>query len=126
MLEATMPYRFLADLTIIVHLGFILFVVLGGLVVLKWRWIAFFHLPAAVWGALIEFCGTVCPLTHLENYLRRRSGAAGYDTGFIEHYIVPVVYPSGLTRGMQIFLGAVVLVVNIAVYVILLFRSRRK
>ena len=94
----------------------ILFVVLGGLLVLKWRWIGFVHVPAVVWGALIEFQNWLCPLTTLENRLRKAGGAAGYPGGFVEHYVIPVVYPPGLTRNVQIALGLAVLAVNICVY----------
>ena len=105
-----------ADVVVLIHLVFVCFVVLGGLLALKWPGIIWLHLPAAVWGALIEFANWPCPLTPLENWLRRRAGGAGYGTGFIEHYLVPLLYPPGLTRGLQIGLGIAVLVVNAAVY----------
>ena len=106
----------LAEIVVGLHVGFVLFVVLGGLLVLRWPRVAWLHLPAAVWGALIEFAGWICPLTPLENRLRRASGASEYAGGFVEHYLLPVLYPTGLTRGVQYVLGAGVLVVNAAVY----------
>ncbi len=115
-------YRLLADLTVVAHFVFVLFAVGGGLLVLRWRRIVWLHIPAAVWAALIEFYGWVCPLTPLENWLRVRSGASGYRGGFIEHYILPVLYPRALTRELQIVLGIFVLVVNLAIYSWLLIR----
>jgi hypothetical protein len=115
----------LADVVVGLHFGFVLFVLLGGLLVLRWPRVAWFHLPAAVWGALIEFAGWVCPLTPLENRLRRASGTAEYGGGFVEHYLLPVLYPVGLTRGVQYILGATVVVVNLAVYWWVFRRVRR-
>lgn len=92
------------------------FVVLGGLLVLRWRWVIWLHLPAAVWGALIEFAGWICPLTPLEKWLRRQGGLGGYQGGFVEHYILPLLYPSALTRTVQLVLGAVVIAVNLIIY----------
>jgi hypothetical protein len=115
----------LAQVVVALHVGFVLFVVLGGLLVLRWPWLAWLHLPAAVWGALIEFAGWVCPLTPLENSLRRASGSAEYAGGFVEHYFLPLLYPTGLTRGVQYVLGACVVVVNAAVYWRVLRRFRR-
>lgn len=117
-----MAYRILADLLVGVHVLFVAFVVFGGLLALRSLWIAAAHLPAAAWGALIEFRGWVCPLTPLENSLRASAGQAGYDGGFIEHYLVPVLYPGGLTRGLQIVLGSLVVAVNLVVYGLVLWR----
>ncbi len=117
--------RIAADLVVLAHLGFILFVILGGLLVLRWPRMAWVHIPAVIWGALIEFAGWVCPLTPLENWLREASGTAGYQGGFIEHYLVPIVYPDALTRETQILLGAGVLVVNCVAYAVLWVRRRR-
>ncbi len=119
-----MPFRLLADALVVLHFGFILFVIAGG--VLAWRWprVAWIHVPAAVWGALIEFRGWICPLTPLENLFRRRAGDAGYTGGFIEHYLIPVIYPSGLTQRAQIDLGLTVVAVNVAVYAGLRVRRR--
>ena len=121
-----MPYGVLADLVLVVHLGFVLFVALGGLLVLRWPRLAWIHLPAAAWGALIEFTGGICPLTPLENRLRVLAGEAGYAGGFVEHYVTAVLYPDGLTRGAQLGLGAAVLLVNSLIYWVLLRRSVRR
>ena len=112
-----MLYRGLADLVLVVHLAFILFVIFGGLLVLRWPKLAWVHLPCAVWGTWIEFSGRVCPLTPLENHFRRLGGQAGYEGGFIEHYITAIIYPQALTRGVQIALGMLVIGVNLFVYV---------
>jgi nitrate reductase gamma subunit len=117
-----MAYRILADLVVGVHALFVVFVVLGGLLALRWPWVAAAHLPAAVWGALIEFRGWVCPLTPLENFLRASAGQAGYEGGFIEYYLLPVLYPLGLTRGVQLLFGSLVIVVNLVVYGMVLWR----
>ncbi|HEX9653911.1 MAG TPA: DUF2784 domain-containing protein, partial [bacterium] len=97
-----MVFRLLADLVVIIHFAFVIFVVIGGLLALKWRKVIFLHLPAAMWGALIEFAGWICPLTPLENWLRDKGGASGYAGDFVNHYIMPVLYPRELTRGVQI------------------------
>jgi hypothetical protein len=101
----------------------VLFVVLGGLLVLHWPWLAYLHIPAAVWGVLIEFAGWVCPLTPLEQTLRARAGGAGYESGFIDYYILPVLYPSALTRSVQLLLGCLVLTLNLGIYAYLLRRN---
>lgn len=116
----------LADLVVLLHFLFILFVLLGGLLVLRRPRLAWLHLPAVAWGALIEFVGWICPLTPLENALRRSAGEAGYTQGFIAEYLLPVIYPAGLTRDMQWLLGAVVLLVNLAVYALVLYRAQTK
>jgi Protein of Unknown function (DUF2784) len=118
-------YRALADLILALHLAFVLFVVLGGLLVLRWPRTAWLHIPAAIWGVLIEYTGWICPLTPLENSFRARGGEAGYSGGFIEHYIQPLLYPAGLTRSTQVVLGSVVLLLNLAAYAIALSRVRR-
>lgn len=117
-----MFYQILADITIIIHFLFILYVGLGGLVVLKWNWTAFIHIPAAAWGALIMFMGWICPLTYVENDLRQLAGQDGYSEGFIEHYIIPLIYPETLTRELQIGVGIFVLVLNVVVYTVLVKR----
>jgi Protein of Unknown function (DUF2784) len=117
-------YRILADITVGLHLLFVCFVVAGGLLVLRWPRLAWVHIPAAIWGALIEFAGWVCPLTPLEQTLRNAAGEAGYRGGFIEHYLLPVLYPGGLTRGIQIGLGMAVVVLNVLVYGYLFRRHR--
>ena len=101
-----------------------MFVVLGGLLVLRWRWIAWLHVPAFVWGAAIEFGGWICPLTPLENWLREKNGAGGYAGGFVERYLVPILYPGELTREIQIVLGIAVLLINLAIYGFLLCRRK--
>ena len=115
-----MTYRVLADAVLVLHLAFIAFALLGGLGVLRWPRLAWLHLPAALWAAGISFVGWICPLTPLENRLRRTGGEAGYEGGFIDHYIAPVIYPEGLTRGIQVALGAVVIALNLAIYLRLL------
>ena len=115
--------RLLADLVLLLHLAFVLFVVFGGLLVLRRRRIAWLHVPAFVWGAAIEFGGWICPLTPLENRLREQSGAGGYAGGFVERYLVPILYPGELTREIQIALGLAVLLINLAIYGFLLRRN---
>ncbi len=111
-----MTNRILADAVLVLHLGFIAFVMLGGLAVLRWPRLAWLHLPAVLWAAGISFAGAICPLTPLENRLRRAGGEAGYEGTFIEQYVTALIYPEGLTRGIQIALGLVVVAVNLAVY----------
>jgi hypothetical protein len=111
-----MFFRLLADLVVLTHLAFIVFVVAGGLLALRWRRVPWVQLPAALWGAVIEVAGWVCPLTPLENGLRERAGAAGYAGGFVEHYVLPVVYPGALTREVQVVLAVVVVVANGLIY----------
>ena len=119
-----MIYRAAADLVALTHFAFVLFVVLGALLVVRWRRLAWLHLPCAIWGALIEFSGFVCPLTPLENWLRQRAGSAGYSGGFIEHYLMPVLYPAGLSRSVQIVLGLAVVLINLSIYGWILTRRR--
>jgi hypothetical protein len=114
----------LADLVVVIHFCFVLFVILGGLLVLRWPRLAYLHLPAATWGVLIEVAGWVCPLTPLEQSLRLKAGEQGYSGSFIEHYVLPLLYPSALTRTIQVALGIIVIVVNLGIYGYLL-RSRR-
>lgn len=111
-----MQYLLLANLVVLLHLAFVGFVVLGALLVLRWPRLAWIHLPCALWGALIEFAGWVCPLTPLENRLRQLGGQAGYAGGFVEHYLLPVLYPQNLTRPVQVALGTLVLILNAAAY----------
>ena len=112
-----MLYRVLTDITVAVHFGFLVFVVAGGFLVRRYRWMAVPHLLAAAWGVYVEAMpGLVCPLTPLENEFSFRAGGAGYEGGFIEHYLVPIIYPEGLTRRAQWILAALVIVINVAVY----------
>jgi Protein of Unknown function (DUF2784) len=106
-----MWFRVAADLVLVIHLLFILFVVGGAFLTWRWPWVVWVHLPAMIYGALIEFVGFTCPLTPLQNYLARRGGETAYHGGFISHYLVQVIYPHGLTRGIQIGLGLFVLLV---------------
>ena len=116
--------RALADVVLVVHLAFVLFVVLGGLLALRWPRVAWVHVPVALYGATIEFVGFVCPLTPLEVWLRRRGGEGGYEGGFVEHYVTAALYPSGLTREVQVALGVAVLALNAVVYVAYVWRRR--
>jgi Protein of Unknown function (DUF2784) len=111
-----MWYSWLADLILCIHVGFVLFVVFGGLLTLRWRWIAWLHLPAATWGAVVEFTGWICPLTPLENWLRTQGGETSYRSDFIAQYFLPVLYPEDLTREFQLLLGTGVVVLNTAIY----------
>jgi hypothetical protein len=118
-------WRALADLTLVTHLAFILFVGLGGLLVVRWPRLAWLHLPVATWGAAITFGGWVCPLTPLENHFRRLGGRTQYTEGFIEHYLVPLIYPRGIPEGGWLALGVGVIVVNAVFYGWVVLRGRR-
>ena len=120
-----MIYRLLADVTLLLHLLFVLFVVLGGFFVLRWRRLAWIHIPAVIWGVLIELFGWICPLTPLENHFRRLGGEAGYAGGFVERYLLPLLYPGELTRELMIVLGLGVLGVNVVVYGVVWRRRAR-
>ena len=115
-----------ADIIVLTHFAFILFVIFGGFMVLKWQKLIWLHVPAAVWGALIELYGWICPLTTLENNLRRNRGEDYYSTGFIEHYIMPIIYPSGLTREIQIVLAVLVIIINAFAYTMLLLKYKNQ
>ena len=119
-----MVYRALADLVLVLHLVFIVFVVAGGLLALRWRWAPLVHLPAALWGVFLEVSGGVCPLTPLESALRRVAGDSGYSGGFIEHYLIPIIYPEALTHPMQILLAGWVVLANALVYSFIWRRHR--
>jgi hypothetical protein len=120
-----MVFRILADFVLLLHLAFVVFVVAGGWMALRWRPLLWLHLPAAAWGVLVQLGGWICPLTPLENHLRVLGGQAGYDGGFLEHYLLSVLYPAGLTRGTQLALGCAVLLLNLLVYRRLLRGSAR-
>ena len=117
-----MSYRLLADCVLLLHLLFIGFVIFGGLIALRYVWVALVHIPAACWGAFIELTGGDCPLTALEVGFRRVAGDAGYSDSFIEHYLLPVIYPAELTRNMQFWLAGFVILINVAIYGRLLYR----
>ena len=116
----------LADTLLVLHFFFIIFVVLGGLLTLCWRWMPIFHLPAVLWGAYIEFYGVVCPLTPLEQQLREKAGQTAYSGGFIDHYLIPIIYPSGLAPWHQIVLGIFVIVINVVIYACILLYWRNR
>ena len=120
-----MAYAFLADLTVFLHFAFIVFVIGGGVLVRWWPKLVWAHLTAAAWGAYVSLANRICPLTPLENALRTRAGLQGYEGGFVEHYVLPVLYPAGLTRPMQATLGSLVLVVNLIAYGVLVRRLLR-
>lgn len=117
-----MTFRLLADATVVLHIGFVLFVLFGGLAVLRRPRLAWGHVPAVVWAAWIEFAGWICPLTPLENWLRERGGLTPYTSSFVERYLVPILYPGSLSRELQWGLGASVLVLNAIVYVAVIRR----
>jgi hypothetical protein len=114
-----------ADLVLGFHVAFVVFVVAGGALVLRWPRVAWAHIPCALWGAWVEISGWVCPLTPVEVSLRRSAGEAGYAGGFLQHYVVSTLYPAELTRGVQIALGVAVLSVNLAIYALVLARRQR-
>lgn len=120
-----MDYRLLADLVLVIHGLFVAFVVFGGLLALWKRWIAYLHLPALAWGALVIGIGWICPLTPLEVSLRQRAGGQGYDGGFIEHYLVPLIYPEAITRETQIVLAVLLVAGNLLIYTVWARRGRR-
>ncbi len=120
-----MFFRIAADLVLVLHLAFIAFVVLGGLLVLRYRWIAYLHIPAALWGSFVEISGRMCPLTVWENSLWRGAGESGYADSFIEHYLVPIIYPAGLARSTQFWIAGLVIVANIVIYGTLFYRWKK-
>jgi predicted tellurium resistance membrane protein TerC len=120
-----MIYRIAADLVLVAHFTFIVLVVAGGLVAYRYAWFAWIHIPAASWGAFIELTGRICPLTTLENFLRIRAGQEGYANSFVEHYILPVIYPAGLTRHVQLVLAGLVVAINVIIYATILLRKRK-
>ena len=121
-----MIYRTLADSILVIHFLFIIFVVFGGFFLFRSRRFAWLHIPVVIWGAFIEFSGRICPLTPLENYFRIKGNQSGYTGGFIEHYLIPVIYPSMLTRNIQFVLGALVLIINLVVYLFVFCRRKSK
>jgi Protein of Unknown function (DUF2784) len=121
-----MLYRSLADLVLLLHVAFIAFVLFGGLLAFRWRWAPMVHLPAAAWGVIVELFGLICPLTPLETALRRAGGGTGYSVDFVEQYLVPLVYPAALTYSLQLTLAAIVVVVNVVLYVAVLRTHRSR
>lgn len=124
MKASLLTYQLLADLVVLVHAAFVVFVVLGGLLALRWQRLAWIHLPAAIWAAIVEFFGWVCPLTPLENWLRQRGEESGYGSDFVARYILPTLYPEELTREVQIALGVFVILINLAIYT-WIFRAQK-
>lgn len=118
--------RLAADLTLLLHLGFIVFALFGALLAWRWRWVPWLQLPAAAWGVFVELTGRLCPLTTWENHFRHLAGEAGYAGGFIEHHLLPLIYPEGLTRELQWALAAVVATTNLVIYAVLLRRRHRE
>jgi hypothetical protein len=121
-----MLYRWLADAVVLLHAAFVLFVVVGGFLALRWRRLIWIHAPAAIWGVLIEFAGWICPLTPLEKLLRERANEAQYAGGFIEHYLLRALYPAGLTPRVQWALGGIALIINLVAYGLIVRRNRRE
>jgi hypothetical protein len=119
-----MFYRIGADLVLVTHLAFIVLVVAGGLLVFRYPWFIWVHIPAAGWGTFVELTGRICPLTTLENFLRTRAGQEGYAVSFIEQYVFPVIYPAGLTRNVQFILAGLVVAVNVIIYASILLRKK--
>lgn len=119
-----MIYRVAADFVLITHFAFILLVVAGGLLVFRYAWFVWIHIPAACWGAFVELSGRLCPLTTLENFLRVRAGQEGYANSFVEQYILPVIYPAGLTRNIQLVLAGLVIAVNVIIYATIVLRKK--
>jgi hypothetical protein len=119
-------YTLTADLIVVFHAAFVLFVVFGGLLAWRWRWFAVIHLAAAAWGAIVEFTGWICPLTPLENHFRELAREMTYHDDFINHYVTAFLYPAGLTRPVQIALGCAVLAINVVIYGRLLSRARAR
>jgi hypothetical protein len=112
----SMLYQVSADLIVLLHLGFVLFVLLGGFLLIKWPRLMWLHLPAVAWGAFVEFSGWICPLTPLENWLRARAGETTYAGDFIVRSLTSILYPGALTHEIQLILGTALLVVNLAIY----------
>ena len=121
-----MIYLILADLLVVVHFLFIIFALLGGLLLI-WRGsLIFVHLPAVLWAALISFNGWICPLTPLENYLRGVAGTEGYQEGYISHYLIPIIYPSRLTLNIQLLMGILVIAINFGIYAFVYYQCMAK
>lgn len=126
LIRDAMLARITVDTVLLLHLAFILFVMLGGLLVLRWRRLMLLHVPAIAWAAFVELAGTVCPLTSVENRLRVAAGMSGYAGDFVEHYLLRVIYPDGLTRQTQWLLAVLVIIVNAVIYAALVFSARER
>ena len=120
-----MVYKILADSVVILHFAFIVFALLGGLLILWRNWFIFIHLPAALWSAIVEFNGWICPLTPLENQFLNLSGRSNYQGGFVDYYLLPIIYPAGLTRQDQVILGFLAILVNFCIYAFVYWRKRK-
>ncbi|RZJ25588.1 MAG: DUF2784 domain-containing protein [Haliea sp.] len=118
--------RLAADLTLVVHLAFIAFALLGAFLALRWRWVPLLQLPAAAWAIYVEASGRLCPLTHVENHYRQLAGQGGYAESFVERYLLHIIYPTALTREVQFMLAGVVILVNLTIYSFIALRSRRR
>ena len=121
-----MLYQLGADLLVLIHLAFIVFVVLGSILVLRWPWLVLLHVPAAIWGAVVIINGWLCPLTPWENSLRHLADQEGYSGGFVEHYIIPLIYPMDITQNTQVLIGVITLVINLCLYCFVVYRLIRK
>lgn len=121
-----MLFHLLADIVVFAHLLYIVFVTVGGFLLLKWKRLIWIHVPAVIWAVLIEFANWYCPLTPLENWFRKTGGMHGYQSGFIEHYILPLIYPAVLTRELQVIIGLFVLIVNLGIYGWIIYRLIKK
>jgi hypothetical protein len=123
--KCVMLYSLAADVLLVLHLAFIVFVMLGGLLLLKWTWVGYLHLPAVAWGILVELQGWLCPLTPLEQHFRMLAGETGYSGGFVQHYLLPIIYPAGLTREVQFLLAVSVISTNLVIYAVIYIKYRR-
>ena len=121
-----MVYQITADLVVVIHLGFVLFAVLGAVLIFWWRWILWLHLPAVLWAIWIEFSGGICPLTPLENWLRIKAGQGAYASDFIQAYLLPILYPAGLTRNIQNLLAIAVIVINVSIYGLIIYKRSQR
>ena len=121
-----MFFRLAADLVLLTHFAFIVLVIGGAIIVFRYPWFAWLHIPAAVWGAYVEITGKICPLTILENFLRISAGQEGYTSSFVERYIVPLIYPVGLTRNLQFWLAGLVVGINVILYGWVLWHRHRR
>ncbi len=121
-----MVYQIFADLVVVIHLGFVIFAVLGAFLALWRRWIIWLHLPAFLWAVWIECTGGICPLTPLENWLRIKGGQGGYEGDFVAAYLLPVLYPAGLTRNVQFIIAMMIIVINVAIYGSIFYKRSRK